>query len=274
MRSPKKTIRIAILDLYAGQVNEGMRCLRDLINSFGKSRKLQIILDEFEVRQHLQLPDMSYDIYISSGGPGSPLESEGSEWEELYFNWLKQTEHWNQLTGTVKKKVLFICHSFEIICRHYKIANVCKRKSIAFGVFPVHLLPEGKDEPTFKGLKDPFYALDSRSYQVIEPNRRLLKKMGAKVLAIEKERPHVPLERSIMALRFNEHMLGTQFHPEADAAGTSKYLKRKDKKQAVIAEHGEAKWKSMIEYLSDPDKILSTYSHFIPNFLEQSISTL
>ena len=96
--------------------------------------------------------------------------------------------------------------------------------------------------------------------------------MDATILAIEKERPHVPLERAVMAMRFNDSMIGTQFHPEADPKGMSMYLQREDKMKTVIAEHGEKKWRSMIEHLNDPDKILWTYSHLIPNFLDQAIS--
>ena len=70
-----------------------------------------------------------------------------------------------------------------------------------------------------------------------------------------------------MAIRFNEYMLGTQFHPEADAMGMSMYLQRADKKKTVIEGYGEEKWKSMIHQLNDPDKIRRTYSHVIPNFL-------
>ena len=33
------------------------------------------------------------------------------------------------------------------------------------------------------------------------------------ILCVEKERPHVPYERAVMAIRFNEHMIGTQFLP-------------------------------------------------------------
>ena len=36
-------------------------------------------------------------------------------------------------------------------------------------------------------------------------------------------------------------------------------------------EHGEEKWRSMIEQLNDPDKILFTYSHVIPNFLDNAL---
>jgi GMP synthase-like glutamine amidotransferase len=273
--SDKRQIHIAILDLYEGQPNQGMRCIRELLTQFGHANELQITWDEFDVRLKHELPDLSYDIYISSGGPGSPLDSEGSEWENLYFNWLQSVEDYNSAAhNPVKKNVLFICHSFQLACRYFKIAEVGKRKSTAFGVFPVHMLEAGKDEPVFAGLHDPFYCVDSRDYQVIKPDSQRLRQLGATLLAIEKERPHVPLERAIMAIRFNKHMIGTQFHPEADASGMSIYLQREDKKQTVIENHGFEKWESMIEQLNDPDKILYTYSHVIPNFLKQSIDNL
>ena len=246
-----------------------MRCLREILQQFGIDHDIEIKTDEFEVRLRKELPDLSYDIYISSGGPGSPLDSEGSEWENRYFNWLHQVQQWNNdRKKTEKKYVFFICHSFQLVCRHYQLARVCKRKSTAFGVFPVHTLPTGKKEPVFAGLDDPFYSVDSRDYQVISPDYEALVKMGSSILALEKERPHVPLERAIMAIRFNEFMIGTQFHPEADPIGMSLYLQRDDKKQTVIAEHGEEKWANMLEHLSDPDKISWTYSHVIPNFLK------
>jgi GMP synthase-like glutamine amidotransferase len=273
--SDKKHIHIAILDLYEGQPNQGMRCIRELLTQYGQTHQLDIRWDEFDVRLKNELPDLSYDIYISSGGPGSPLDSEGSVWENHYFNWLQTIEDYNNTPhNPVKKSVLFICHSFQLACRYFKVAQVAKRRSTAFGVFPVHMLETGKEEPVFAGLHDPFYAVDSRDYQVIQPDNKQLRKLGATLLAIEKERPHIPLERAIMAIRFNEYMIGTQFHPEADASGMSMYLQREDKKQTVIESHGFEKWQSMIEQLNDPDKIGHTNAHVIPNFLKQSIDKL
>jgi homoserine O-succinyltransferase/O-acetyltransferase len=130
------------------------------------------------------------------------------------------------------------------------------------------------NEPIFQGLHDPFYAVDSRDYQVTQPNLEMIRKKGASILAIEKARPHVPLERAIMAVRFDDYMIGTQFHPEADAIGMTMYLQREDKKTTVIENHGYEKWKSMIKHLNDPDKILSTYSHVIPNFLHKAVNSL
>ena len=272
MSGKEKSIRIAILDLYQGHENQGMRCIREIINQWGEVNDLDVLLDEFDVRQKLSIPDFSYDVYISSGGPGSPLESIEEEWDILYMEWLKNILIYNKNSeNEVKKQVFFICHSFQLACRYFKIANVCKRKSTSFGVFPVHMMEEGKEEAVFEGLNDPFYIVDSRDYQVIEPNHQLLQQSGGKILAIEKERPHIPFERALMALRFNEYFIGTQFHPEADAIGMSMYLQRKDKKENVIENHGLAKWESMVEQLLDPDKIMFTYSKILPNFLNQAI---
>lgn len=273
--SDLKHIRIAILDLYEGQANQGMRCIRELLTQFGVEQELRISWDEFDVRLKQELPDLSYDLYISSGGPGSPLDSEGSDWENRYFEWLTAVVNYNaDAQHTIKKQVFFICHSFQLACRYFKVAQVSRRRSTAFGVFPVHMLECGHEEPVFNGLQDPFYAVDSRDYQVTKPDTRLMRALGSTILAIEKERPHVPLERAIMAMRFNPYMIGTQFHPEADASGMSLYLQRDDRKQTVIENHGFEKWQSMIEQLNDPDKILYTYSHVLPNFLQQAISDL
>ncbi len=271
----KRKINIAILDLYEGVANQGMRCIREIIEEWGNSGNFELSYKEFDVRLKLEIPSIDFDIFISSGGPGSPLEDIESKWEKKYFSWLESVEHWNNQPGNFPKKyVFFICHSFQLAARYFKIGNVCKRKSTAFGVFPIHMLEDGKNELVFEGLNDPFYGVDSRDYQLIEPDHNRLREMKGSILAIEKHRPHVPFERAIMAVRFNQYFLGTQFHPEADAIGMSMYLQREDKKQTVIENHGEAKWKSMVEHLQDKEKILWTHNHVLPNFLNNAIEEL
>lgn len=264
----KTPLRIAILDLYNGHTNEGMRCIRQIVAEFSAFRHQPLYVQEYDVRRTTVVPDLSYDIFISSGGPGSPFDGIGEQWEQNYFNWLEDVLQWNRnSTNKVKKHVFFICHSFQMACRYFQIATVCKRKSTAFGIFPVHMLPGVDTEPVFQNLPEPFYAVDSRDYQVVQPDFERLHAIGAQLLCIEKNRPHVPFERAIMAIRFNKWMIGTQFHPEADAIGMSMYLQKEEKKQTIIENHGFEKWKSMIEHLEDPDKILWTYNHILPNFL-------
>ncbi len=271
----KPMIRIAILDLNEGQPNQGMRCIREIISHWAEQNHIETSFDEFEVRLKNQVPDLSYDIFISSGGPGSPLDSEGSEWEAAYFNWLNSVEEWNNNSFNFHKKfVFFICHSFQLVCRHYGVGDISKRKSTSFGVYPVHVTLEGQKDPLLAGLPDPFYVVDSRDWQVTLPDFNKLKMLGAEILCIEKYRPHVPYAQAIMGIRFNDYMVGTQFHPEADAIGMSLHLQTEDKKKTVIENHGFEKWQSMVEQLNDPDKIMYTYAHILPNFLSEAAKQL
>ena len=276
MNWPEKgPVKVAILDLYEGRANQGMRCIRTILQDWATANELELQVKEYDVRLRNELPDTSYDIYISSGGPGDPLISRFDDWDIAWGRWLDKMTRWNQNPSKTRKKyIFFICHSFQLACRYFNAGLVCKRKSTAFGVFPMHMLEAGQDEPVFDGLKDPFYAVDSRDYQVIQPNLDLLNGMGAKILCIEKSRPHVPYERAVMGIRFNDYMIGTQFHPEADAPGMSMYLRTEEKQKTVIESHGEDKLRSMLEHLDDPDKIMWTYAHILPNFLNQAIGLL
>jgi homoserine O-succinyltransferase/O-acetyltransferase len=263
----KSHYKIAILDMYEGVENQGMRCIKELINLYADQESIVMDYVIYDIRRTAKLPDLSYDFYISSGGPGSPIDSTGTTWENNFFEWLKQLEAYNT-TASLKKHALFICHSFQLVCKYYNVGNLCNRKSTSFGVFPVHTLLHTSEEPLFNGMKNPFYIVDSRDYQVIDPNFTRIKEIGGTILAIEKERPHVPLPRAIMAMRFNPYFIGTQFHPEADPVGMSMYLQKADRKEIVVKNHGLEKWENMVEHLADPDKIVYTYNHIIPNFFK------
>ncbi len=270
-----RIIRIAILDLNAGAPNQGMRCIRQIIHDWSATVDFDIETTEFDVRQKTEVPDSSFDLYISSGGPGDPLSSRFDDWDIAWCKWVDEMIRWNSNpSNQQKKQIFFICHSFQLACRYFNAGLVYKRKSTSFGVLPVHMLEEGLTEPVFDGLSDPFYAVDSRDHQVIQPNHSLISEMGGAVLCIEKERPHVPYERAVMGIRFNEFMIGTQFHPEADAEGMTRHFETEEKRNAVIENHGLAKLESMLAHLNDPDKIRWTYSHILPNFLNHSIAQL
>jgi GMP synthase-like glutamine amidotransferase len=267
-------LKVAILDMYEGATNQGMRCIKEILNQFAETESLEIDYEIYDVRLKNELPEITqYDFFISSGGPGSPIDSTGTTWETNFFNWIDRVDHHNKVSAD-KKQVFFICHSFQLACKHFGIGTLSKRKSTSFGVFPVHMELTGHDEPIFQGLQNPFFAVDSREYQVTHVDETKLHQMGGAVLALEKIRPHIPLPRAVMAIRFNEYFFGTQFHPEADAMGMSMYLQTEDRKKTVIASYGEEKWSSMIEQLNDPEKILWTYSHILPNFIHRAIGVV
>jgi homoserine O-succinyltransferase/O-acetyltransferase len=273
--SENMPVKVAILDMYEGAANQGMRCIREILNQFADANGIDIEKTEFDVRRTAEVPSLDFDIFISSGGPGSPLDSEGTTWENNFFAFIQQVLDFNSNPANeVKKSVFFVCHSFQLACRFFNIAQVNKRKSTAFGVFPVHYLSDAANDTIFEGLSDPFYAVDSRDYQVTQPNQTIIDALGSKILAIEKERPHVPYERAVMAIRFNENMVGTQFHPEADAIGMQMHLQTEERKKIVIENYGEQKWQDMMDHLGDPDKIAHTYEHILPNFLQDAVRKL
>jgi homoserine O-succinyltransferase len=137
-----------------------------------------------------------------------------------------------------KNIVFFICHSFQMMVRFFGLAEVVERHSESFGIFPVHKTEAGKADPLLQGLADPFYGSDFRNWQVIQPNRPQMKSLGARILCIEKIRPHVPYERAIMAVRVSPEMVGTQFHPESDPASIRWHLHHPAKKDRIIEQLG------------------------------------
>jgi GMP synthase-like glutamine amidotransferase len=258
--------RIAILDLYEGTPNMGMNSLRQMIGDFAEAHGLEIRCEVFEVRQHAELPDLSYDAYVSSGGPGSPLDSEGSLWESRYFALMDGLLAHNAAQPD-KKPVFLICHSFQLFCRYYRIGTVGLRRNPSFGIYPVHKTQAGERDPFFVGLDEPFWIADFRKFQVTRPDFHRLREMGGEILALEKERPHVPLERALMAIRFTPEIFGTQFHPEADPEGMLYWFQQEEKRRQIVDEHGMEKYYDMLEHLGDPDKLAATMQTVIPQFL-------
>ena len=140
-----KPIKIAIIDMYDDTSNLGMTCIVAIINAWSKKKDIEMQYQIFPLRHKGEIPDHSFDIYLSTGGPGSPIDSVGSPWDNLYVKWLQDML-------SQQKPVLLICHSFQIACRHFNFGNVCLRKSTQIGVLPVHPLA---DDPIFANLDDP-----------------------------------------------------------------------------------------------------------------------
>ena len=255
--------------MNACEPNEGMRCIKMLTGDFLAKPHIKGNYDVFEVRVAGELPKLQdYDIFISSGGPGSPLIS-GEDWERNYFDLLDGILYHN-LSHPIKKHLFLICHSFQLACLHWDVAKVTKRRSTSFGILPIYKTLSGEHETLFDGLNNPFYAVDSRDYQVVGPKEWKLDTLDGKVLCREKIRPNVPLERAVMAIRFSNEIFGVQFHPEADAEGMLRHFTKEEKRDQIIKKHGKKKYLDIIEHLDDDDKIMKTNHTIIPRFLQQA----
>ncbi|WP_343665239.1 type 1 glutamine amidotransferase [Chryseobacterium mucoviscidosis] len=261
-------IRIALLDMNNNHVNQGFKNIKEISEAFKLScAQENVSIETFDVRFKNEMPNVEdFDIFISSGGPGDP-HREGLEWEDKFAQFLDNVFEHNRYSDD-KKYLFLICHSFQLASIHWKLGNICKRKSYSFGVMPVHKTEEAEQEFLFKNLPDPFYAVDSRAYQFIEPDHDRFEELGMKIVAIEKFRPHINLERAVMAIRFSEEIFGTQFHPEANPAGMIENLKDEKNKQAMIENFGMEKYLETVDRMDDEDKIILTQAQILPRFLQ------
>jgi homoserine O-succinyltransferase len=270
----RNDIKVAIIDLYNNEKNEGMRCIKEIVSDSDKySKDINVKYDVFESRFKGDVPGMDYDIYISSGGPGSPFEDEGKEWEKKYFRLVNDIWNYNQKSFEKKKYFFFICHSFQIMGRFFKFGEVTKRKIESFGVFPFEKTAEGSDDILLRELTNPFYAADFRKYHVVNPDSAKIKELGAKILAIETETSENS-HPALMAVRISKEIAGTQFHPEADPQSMMYHFSQPERKKHIIEKYNEDKYDEMIKTLEHPDKIMLTRKTVLPNFLKEAINNL
>ncbi len=268
-----RKIRLALLDMNNNHINQGMRNIKEISQAYKENTEEVVEIQTFDVRYKNQMPNFEeFDIFISSGGPGNP-HKEGYAWETKYAEFLDKIWFHNQQTK--QKKFLFlICHSFQLASIHWQLGNICKRKSYSFGVLPIHKTEEGENNFLFKNLPEPFYAVDSRAYQFIEPNLKKLEEMGMQIIALEKARPHIHLERAVMAIQFSDEIFGTQFHPEADPLGMMKNLEEEKNREAMIKNYGMEKYLETLDRMNDEDKIILTQAQILPKFLKKATDTI
>ena len=72
----ERPVKVAILDMYQNHPNQGLRNIKDIVDTteFGFEYRV------FDVRGKNEIPGLDYDIFISTGGPGSPYDGEGKAW--------------------------------------------------------------------------------------------------------------------------------------------------------------------------------------------------
>ena len=260
-------MRAAILDMYDGTPNLGLSSIRTILDE----QFPQISYSLFDVRGKGEIPGMDFDIYISTGGPGSPLTFDPS-WNPGYSQWLDDV--WDSCLTESPKYVFFICHSFQMACHHYKVGIVNKRPEESFGIFKMEKSTAAYSDPLFKYLPQPFYAADFRKFQVIKPDMERLDAMGAVILAREHPSTHNFEDLAITSIRFHDSMYGVQFHPEAYPEGMDKHFQQPERKAMILKQFGSHQYEEMMFQLRDPIKIGLTHDKVLPGFLRYAANAL
>ena len=268
-------IKIATIDLYNNERNEGMRCIKEIVSEAQvRNNYTEITYEVFDTRFKGEVPGIDNDIFISSGGPGSPFEGEGTQWEKDYFHLIQKIWNHNQNNPERKKYLFFICHSFQMMGRFFKFGTVNQRHSKSFGVMPFSLTKEGKSDSILNGLSNPFYAADIRQFQVIDPDKKVIKELGAKILSYEIVDDNEKAQPALAAVRISDEIVGTQFHPEADPDSMLYHFKQDERKKQVVEKYGEERYFEMIRILERSDTIQKTRKTVIPSFLNHAIDEL
>ncbi|MBL0009162.1 MAG: GMP synthase [Saprospiraceae bacterium] len=260
-------VRMAILDMNNNVENMGIASIQRIADRFAV-----IDYEVFDVRYKREIPGLDFDIYISSGGPGDPLDGDGV-WDKEYFDLMDQLWEHNKHHAE-KKFVFFVCHSFQMICHHMGIGTISLRRKESFGILPVDKTDEGQSDPLLMHLNSPFYGADFRRYEVIYPNADRLKELDATVTALENPDLDIDENRALMAVRFSKEWFGTQFHPEAHPDGMVHYLRRPEKKEMILSQFGLNTYEEMMHNALHPDRLAHTRDIILPGFLKDAMDRI
>ena len=79
-------VKVAVMDMNNNVENQGLGHICRLLESSNlKYANQQVHYKVYDIRHKVEIPTSDYDIYISTGGPGSPFDGEGKQWEIEYF---------------------------------------------------------------------------------------------------------------------------------------------------------------------------------------------
>ena len=270
----KPTYKVAIIDMYDGVENQGMRCIKELLEREYEFAHFEYEI--FEARQKNEMPQSveNFDLFLSTGGPGSPVvQTQKGEWTGNFAHLIDSIiDHNNRYNS--KKGMLLVCYSFQLIVHQLKLAVVRERRSTSFGITSIYKTPDGKHDPIYNGLTNPFYVADFRDFQVVQPQVSTMEKRGMKILSLEKIRPHIALERAVTGIRFTPDIVGVQFHPEADPDSMKDHFRTPEQKEKIIQAHGMAKYDQIMMRLNNKQAIQKTFDTVIPNFLRNAVVRL
>ncbi len=256
--------------------NIGIRNIRRIIDNFRHivqptHAQVDFMIDQFHVRDKGEVPDASYDVYISSGGPGSPFDDEGSTWEKGFFNLLDQLTGHNSVREN-KKFFFGICHSFQLLAKRFEIGRISRRERRNLGVVPIVKTDAGKNDLMFEGLQEKFYAFDNRDWQVTEPDLQKIRQLNAAIVSYDGSENGGG--QAVTGVRYSDEIESVQFHPEAEKNGVLMRFTDPEEKQHVIEVLGAKEYDELILSLNNPAKLLKTYKTILPGFLRRSFNRL
>jgi homoserine O-succinyltransferase len=271
-----RPFRLCVVDMNDGHVNQAMRCFRSIVSRFFlrvKKANPDVPCELVEVSPRNTEDDIprDCDLYLSSGGPGSPYDGEGKRWVNRYSKYLDDVVEAAEEGGPEQKALFAVCYSFEMVVRHFKLAEVTPRAERKFGVMPVYMTMEGQEHPLLAPFADRLFAFEHRNWEAIDLDTRKLAALGGQLLARE-SRDGVSKGRAVLGLDVTSGIEAVQFHPEADRAGVVSWVSRPDQAAAFKAVYGDVTYAAMLRTLDDPRRLARTFALVIPGWLARKFN--
>lgn len=258
-----KMLKVAILNMYKENAdNQGLRCIQEILDR----SELNISYSYFDVRSLFEIPNLDFDVYISTGGPGNPLEY-NENWSDKYAKLIDDLFEWNKENKQYPKFLFAICHSFQMLCAQTGIAKITKREHFSFGIVPLNKTISGSMDEILQEFEDKFYVADHRYFQVVNPDSSKLKHLDASILAYDELNQDLSIEKSLMAVRFSPEIIGVQFHPEADVKGMRAIISRESVQAEIAKVFGSTRLAEIKTLLDNPDTIEKMHQTMLPKFL-------
>lgn len=273
-----RELSVCLIDMNAGHENQAMRCFRGIVTSFfdrvrAGNPGLPCRVAEVSPRDTNNPIPRDCDIYIGSGGPGSPFDGDDQPWFGDFggfVNWMvdearREDEHQKSLFG--------VCYTYEILVRHFGVADVSTRDSRKFGVMPIYTTPSGQKHPLLSPFRDRLFAFEHRNWEAVNENDKRIAELGGSILALESRDGHSK-GRGLLGFDFGGGIEAVQFHPEADRAGVMSWVARPEQAAAFRATYGEETYQAMLRTLDDPNRLARTFALVIPGYLQRRFNLL
>jgi hypothetical protein len=272
-------LRICIVDMNAGVKNEAIRCIRACLATFEKQLRqtnpdLPVDVVQVSPRDKEETVPRDAHLYVSSGGPGSPFEHEGTAWAADYWRFLDGLHAAHEKGREDAPGLMPICYSFELVTLHFRAARLVARPHKKFGVMPQYTTEAGQRHPLLEMFHDRIFAFEHRSWDAIEPDEALLAQLGGAVLARESRPGMSDKGVSVTALSLGPGIETTLFHPEADRAGILQWIEKPESEAAFKEAYGDLTHERMLRTISHPERIDRAHREVVPGFLRRHFNRL
>ncbi len=268
-----RDLSVCLVDMNAGHVNQAMRCFRGIVTAFfDRVRRhnpgLPCRLIEVSPRDTNAPIPRDCDIYVGSGGPGSPFDGDDQPWFADFRRFLDWMLVEARRTDEDQRSLFGVCYTYELLVRMTGVAEVTMRDSRKFGVMPAYTTSYGRKHPLFAPFKDRLFAFEHRHWEAINLDKDRLADLGGGLLAQE-SRDGYSKGQGLLGFDLGPGIEAVQFHPEADRAGVISWVARPEQAAAFRATYGEETYQAMLRTLDDPKRLAMTYALVIPGFLQR-----